>query len=86
MALTILPGRARVFHCELDDWDFDARLTDGVCPICGWAPEGALQPLPPWAQQLQRIQWDFVGLLILAAFLLVMGILVAQAAHVFGGH
>ncbi|HEY8740865.1 MAG TPA: hypothetical protein VIN56_09770 [Candidatus Dormibacteraeota bacterium] len=86
MAIGVLTGKARVFHCELDDWDFDAGLTDGVCPICGWAPEGGLQPLPEWMQRLQQVQWDFVGLLVLAAFLVISGILVAQAAHIFRGH
>lgn len=85
MALAVLASRARIFHCDLDNWDFDARLTDGVCPICGWAPDGALPPVPAWLQQLRRVQWDFVGLVLLAAFLLVMGVLVAQAAHLFGG-
>jgi hypothetical protein len=83
MAVGILPAsRARVFHCELDDWDFDARLTDGVCPICGWAPEGGTVPDPAWVLLLRRVQWDFVGLLVLAAVLIVLGVLVAQAAHI----
>ena len=84
--MSVVAGKPRVFHCELDDWDFDARYTGGVCPICGWAPEGgAAPPLPAWLQPLQRVQWDFVGLVVLAATLLALGILVAQAAHLLGG-
>ena len=87
MSLGMTKGRqtrTRVFHCDLDDWDFDARYIDGVCPICGWAPEGGAQAVPAWVRRLRQVQWDFVGLVVFAVTLVVLGILVAQAAHLVG--
>jgi hypothetical protein len=68
-------------HCDLDDWDFDPRYTSGECPICGWRPpEGTVAEQPKWLTWLDRVQWDFVGLIGLAALLLVLGFLVGSAA------
>jgi len=51
-----ITGRNRedqIAHCPNDDWDFAPRYTDGVCPICGWRPEGIDVTLPFAA----RIDW-----------------------------
>lgn len=68
-------------HCDLDDWDFDPRYTEGSCPICGWRPpEGTVAEQPRWLTALDRVQWDFVGLIVLAVALLLLGFLVGSAA------
>jgi hypothetical protein len=70
-------------HCDLDDWDFDPRYTEGVCPICGWQPEGAAAtPRPQWLAWTEKVQWDIVGLMVLAVVLLVMAVLVGRAAGI----
>jgi len=73
------PGR---LHCDLDNWDFDPRYTDGVCPICGWKPDYRADPLPAWEQALVGLPWDLVSLAILALVLVAIGIIVALSAHI----
>ena len=68
----------RRYFCELDRWSFDARYTDGRCPICGWAPEGAPNA-PGWLVLARRIDWQLFGLLTLAILLVLIGLVVAQA-------
>ena len=74
---TALP-RNRYF-CELDGWTFDARYTDGRCPICGWAPDGA-PTAPGWLVAARRFEWELSGLVALVVVLFVLGALVAHAA------
>jgi hypothetical protein len=45
-------------HCTFDDWSFAPQYTDGVCPLCGWQPEGFVAD-PPLSQ---RIDWFMVML------------------------
>ncbi len=66
-------------YCELDRWSFDSRYTDGRCPICGWAPAGA-PTAPAWLQVARRVDWELFGLASLAILLVVLGLIVAQAA------
>jgi len=66
-------------YCELDRWSFDPRYTNGRCPICGWAPDGA-PTAPAWLMLARRVDWEIFGLLVLAIFLVVLGLVVAQAA------
>ena len=62
-------------HCEFDDWDFAPQFTDGVCPLCGWQPEGfEANPLLS-----QRIDWFMVMLIVVVVASLLMGILVLRA-------
>jgi hypothetical protein len=70
------PARA---YCELDRWSFDPRYTDGCCPICGWAPTGA-PAAPAWLQAARRVDWELFALAGLAILLVVLGLIVAQAA------
>jgi hypothetical protein len=65
--------------CELDQWSFDPRYTDGRCPICGWAPEGA-PSAPAWMRFARKLEWELVGLVLLAVVLVILGVLVARAA------
>jgi hypothetical protein len=66
-------------YCELDDWTFDPRYTDGKCPICGWTPENS--PVAPlWLTWFRRVEWDLVGLFALFVLLTFIGVLVAYAA------
>lgn len=67
------------YRCELDGWTFDARYTDGKCPICGWAPEGA-PTAPGWLVTARKFEWEVTGLLTLMVVLVVLGALVAHAA------
>jgi hypothetical protein len=84
VAIAILrQQQAKKTHCPVDDWDFDARYTDGACPICGWRPEGsAVAAVPAWRQQLARVPWDYVGLGFLFVVLVALGIFVALAAKI----
>ena len=52
-------------HCEVDDWTFDPRYTQGRCLICGWVPEGA-PAAPRWLALVNRLDWDMLGLFLLA--------------------
>jgi hypothetical protein len=68
-----VPGQ--LAHCPNDDWDFDPRYTDGVCPLDGWRPPGA--PVePPVAA---RIDWFWPSVGLLAVMSIVMGVLVLIA-------
>lgn len=75
-ARTVRPIR---FHCELDDWTFDPRYTDGRCPICGWQPAGA-PSAPAWLAAARKFEWELTGLLVLLVVLAVLGAVVAGAA------
>lgn len=33
--------------CPVDSWAFTPLYTDGVCPLCGWTPEGYTYAAPP---------------------------------------
>ncbi|GAC1331320.1 MAG: hypothetical protein NVSMB17_09370 [Candidatus Dormibacteria bacterium] len=69
-------------HCATDDWEFHPHYTEGRCPICGWQGQGWPKPVPPWAVALEHVQWDFVGLFVLSAVLLSLGILMARATGI----
>ena len=77
--------RSSRFHCEADDWTFDPRYTQGRCPICGWAPEDA-PSAPGWLALVNRLDWDTLGLLLLADLLVLVGLLVARAAGLLPAH
>jgi len=62
-------------HCEFDDWDFAPQFTDGVCPLCGWQPDG-YEANPPLSQ---RIDWFMIMLVVVVLASLLMGILVLRA-------
>lgn len=62
-------------HCPVDDWDFDARYTDGACPLCGWQPAGVSVGPPRFA----RIDWFWPLVGVVAAVSVLMGILVVIA-------
>ena len=72
-------------HCELDDWWFDARYTDGACPICGWRPEGVAFAAPLWLRTARRTDWELVSLLVTVALLIVLGIFVERTAGLSPG-
>jgi hypothetical protein len=80
MSAVASAAKPKTLHCVNDDWDFDPRYTDGVCPICGWGPG----PRPPTQIEalLRKIPWDFVFLVVLAVVLVIIGVLVGRAAGV----
>lgn len=86
MSTTVSPTPAapaqtkRTLHCAVDNWDFDPRFTDGVCPICGWGPG----PKPPTSFEvlIRQVPWDYVLLAFLAIVLVVIGVIVGRAANV----
>lgn len=78
-------GRRARAHCPTDDWTFDARYTHGRCPICGWAPEGVAAE-PRWLSLVNRLDWDLLGLLLLADVLVLLGLVVAHAAGIVPAH
>jgi hypothetical protein len=61
--------------CPVDEWTFSPRYTEGVCPLCGWRPEGMLVA-PPLSR---RIDWFYPGLAALVVTSVVMLILVVLA-------
>jgi hypothetical protein len=65
-------------RCEADDWSFDPRYTQGRCPICGWAPEGA-PDAPRWLALVNRMDWQMIGLWALVDVLVLLGLIVAHA-------
>jgi hypothetical protein len=81
----IAPRRRSRVHCEVDDWTFDPRYTQGRCPICGWAPEGA-PSAPRWIALVNRLDWDILGLFLLADVLVLLGLIVAHAAGILPTH
>jgi hypothetical protein len=70
-------------HCELDDWTFDPRYTQGRCPICGWeAPDAAAVLEPgPVVKELRSVDWDIVFLAALFLVLVALALIVGNAAH-----
>lgn len=75
-------GRVR---CETDDWTFDPRYTQGRCPICGWTPEGVASA-PRWLSLVNRLDWDMLGLLVLADVLVLVGLIVAHVTGIIPTH
>ena len=75
---------ARAF-CEVDQWTFDPRYTQGRCPICGWAPEG-VATAPRWLAVANRLDWEMLGLLLLADVLVMLGLIVASATGLMPAH
>ena len=69
-------GRA---YCELDQWSFDPRYTEGRCPICGWAPPGA-PSAPRWLVLARSLEWELLGLIMLMVVLVGLGVVAADAA------
>jgi hypothetical protein len=67
------------YYCDLDRWSFDPRYTEGRCPICGWAPEGA-PSAPKWLIRARRFEWELSGLVALLVVLVVLAAVVAHAA------
>ena len=61
--------------CPVDDWAFSPRYTDGVCPLCGWRPEGT-RAEAPWLATIDWF-WPAVGALLVVSVL--MGVLVVIA-------
>jgi hypothetical protein len=72
-------GPAR-YYCKLDGWSFNPRYTEGVCPICGWKPDGAAAA-PRWLALSRKVEWDLVGLFVMFVALTFLAVLVAQAVH-----
>jgi hypothetical protein len=77
-------GTPKRAYCQLDHWGFDPRYTGGVCPICGWMPDG-VQAAPAWIRVLKKLDWEILGLLVLVIALVVLGGLVAYAAGLAPG-
>jgi hypothetical protein len=77
---------AKGAYCEADRWTFDPRYTQGRCPICGWAPEGA-PSAPRWLTLANRLDWQMIGLFAFVDVLVLLGLIVASAAGLLpAGH
>lgn len=68
-----------IARCEHDQWAFDPTYTQGRCPICGWAPKGA-RDYPAWIALVRKVDWDLLGLFLLADLFVLLGLVVARAA------
>lgn len=83
--LQTTPRKTGRVHCVDDDWAFDPRYTQGRCPICGWAPDGAPNA-PTWLALANRADWEMIGLFALADLLVLLGLVVARAAGFIPAH
>ncbi len=72
-------------HCEVDGWWFDARYTDGACPICGWRPEGVTYAAPLWLRVARRTDWELAGMIVMVVLLVALGVFVERAAGLSPG-
>jgi len=79
------PPRPGLAFCEADQWSFDPRYTQGRCPICGWQPAGAAAA-PAWLALANRLDWDMIGLFVFADVLILLGLVVANAAGLIPHH
>lgn len=77
--MTIVVRRPVRAYCEADRWSFDPRYTQGLCPICGWAPTG-VPNAPRWLALVNRVDWEMLGLFFLVDVLVLLGLIVAHAA------
>jgi hypothetical protein len=75
MSIESEPVAGPLAHCPNDDWDFDPRYTDGVCPLDGWRPPGPKVEAPVSA----RVDWFWPSVGLLVVMSLLMGILVLIA-------
>lgn len=73
------PGKTTL-HCPNDDWNFDPRYTEGVCPICGWGP--GKQAPPTWVVRVESLPWDYIALGVFAIVLVVVAVMVGVAANI----
>ena len=80
-----LPTTRQRLQCKEDGWSFDPRYTQGRCPICGWAPEGAPNA-PAWLAMVNRMDWQMIGLCLLVDVLFLLGLIVAHAAGLLPTH
>jgi hypothetical protein len=79
------PKAIKRAYCETDAWAFDPRYTQGRCPICGWAPEGA--PVAPrWLKVANRLDWEMVGLFMFVDVLFLLALVVLSAAGMLPTH
>jgi len=77
--------RSATAYCEVDQWRFDPRYTQGRCPICGWKPDSAANA-PRWLAIANRLDWEMLGLFLLADVLVLLGLIVATAAGLMPAH
>lgn len=65
-------------RCDLDQWNFDPRYTEGCCPICGKRVQIA-DVAPRWLLLSRRVPWDIVFLFALFFVLAIAAQIVIQA-------
>ena len=80
MSLSAVRRAKTTLHCPGDDWDFDPRYTEGVCPICGWGPGKPAEEA--WLVQLRALPWDYIALAVFAIVLVIVGVIVGIAGNV----
>jgi hypothetical protein len=83
--MTVLVERVRRFvpsrekaakaTCPNDRWTFTPRYTEGVCPLCGWKPEGIEYKAPLAA----RTDWFIPSIVFMVLVSVLMGVLVVLA-------
>ena len=61
--------------CPIDNWPFAPKFTNGVCPLCGYKPEG-VEFHAPFAA---RIDWFWPSMAFMLAASIAMGVLVILA-------
>jgi len=58
--------------CPVDNYSFAPKYTDGVCPLCGYKPEG-VEFHAPFAA---RVDWFWPSMVFMVAASIAMSILV----------
>jgi hypothetical protein len=74
-ALPVLGPHDEV-ECPLDELRFRPFYSEGVCPICGWRPEG-YTVARPWTH---RADWALLAFLALVVASIVMAVIVIRVA------
>jgi hypothetical protein len=74
LAATTTLGATDTLRCPGDDFEFRPYYSDGVCPLCGWAPAGVIVGRP-WSQ---RLDWLVVAVGALVLFAVLMTVLVVN--------
>ena len=78
VAESVLPvlGPDDEVTCPVDDLPFRPYYSDGVCPICGWKPDG-YAVATPWTH---RADWALVAFVALVVASVVMATVVIRLA------
>jgi hypothetical protein len=59
-----------VVTCPTDELEFRPYFTEGVCPLCGWRPDGSVAA--PWTHRVDWVWIAFAGLLAVSVLMAII--------------